>query len=140
MPNFSGMNLASAISTALRSGETPSYVGGGVLGVVVPSDWTVCFAKPSGHSVTFYAAKDCSPDSNSQSGPAAPSPEVSGFVDQNLQAAENNLSSGGLGYNEIGGGDLGIFLPSDWTVCYATNVGGATDLYAAKSCTPQPAS
>jgi hypothetical protein len=134
------MNLASAISEARSSGETPSYVGGGVLGVIVPSDWTVCFASTSGRSVTFYASKDCSPDSNSQSGNQAPSQQVSALLNQNLQTAENNLSSAGFGYNEIGGGDLGIWLPSDWTVCYATNAGGATDLYAAKDCTPEPAS
>ena len=131
------MNLATAISNARSAGESPSYVGGGVLGIIVPSDWTVCYSSTSGSSVTFYSAKDCSPDSNSRSGSEAPN--VSGFVGQNLQAAESTLSSSGHGYNEIGGGDLGIILPSDWTVCYATNTAGTTDLYAAKNCTPEPA-
>ena len=134
------MNLAAAISNARSSGESPSYVGGGVLGVIVTSDWTVCFSSVTGQAVTFYAAKGCAPDSNSRTGPAASSQKLSGLAGQNLQTAENTLSSGGSGYNEIGGGALGIIVPSDWTVCYATNAGGATDLYAAKDCTPRPAS
>jgi hypothetical protein len=139
-PAYQGMNLATAIPNAQKSGSAASYVGGGDFGVIVTSDWTVCFAHSTGASIVFYASKDCTPDSNSVSGPAAQSSTVAQLIGQNLQTAENTLSASNYGYNEIGGGDLGIVLPSDWTVCYAENSAGVTQLYAAKDCTPQAAS
>lgn len=140
VPSYNGMNLATAVSQARSAGRSPSYVGGGLLGIIVTSDWTVCFSSANGNSVTFYASKDCNPDSNSKSGREAPTRTVGGLTGEDLQYAESKLSAAGYGYNEIGGGDLGIIVPSDWTVCYATNSGGSTDLYAAKDCTPDTAS
>ncbi len=133
-PAYNGMNLASAISTADSAGETPHDVGGGVLGIIDPSDWTVCFSTIDGNSVTFYAAKGCTPDANSQSGSTPSTTTVSALIGQNLQNAESSLRAAGSGYQEIGGGLLGIIVPADWTVCYATVASGAAQLFAAKDC------
>jgi len=138
-PAYDGMNLAYAISAAQSAGETPYDVGGGLLGILVASDWTVCFFAVDGSSVTFYAAKSCAPDPNSRSG-AAPSAAIVGtLVGKDLQTAETTLTVGRYGYAEIGGGGLGIIDPEDWTVCYATVAAGRAQLFAAKSCSSAPA-
>jgi hypothetical protein len=136
---YSGMNLATAISTVQAAGQTPYQVGGGTAGVIVASDWTVCFSKTVGNSVTFYVAKNCAPDANSKTGSTPSSAVVSPLVGQNLQTAETDLEAAGYGYDEVGGGDLGIIVPSDWTVCYALSAPAAADLFAAKDCTAEPA-
>lgn len=125
----------------MSRGLSPYDVGGGLLGIVVSSDWTVCFSSQVGNSMTFFAAKGCSPDSNSQSGSAVSASTVHGLIGQNLQSAESSLSAAGSGYAQIGGGDLGIDVPAHWTVCYATlGSAGVAELYAAKDCTPEAAS
>ena len=138
-PAYDGMNLAYAISAAQSAGESPYDVGGGLLGIIVASDWTVCFFAVDGSSVTFYAAKSCAPDPNSRSG-AAPSAAVVGtLVGKDLQTAEATLTVHRYGYAEIGGGGLGIIDPENWTVCYAAVVAARAQLFAAKSCTSAPA-
>jgi hypothetical protein len=134
------MNLATAISTAQSAGETPYDIGGGVLGIILPSDWTVCFSQIVGSSVTFYAAWSCAPDSNSRSGSAPSSTTVSVLVGGNLGTAESALSTAGFGYQEIGGDLLGILDPSDWSLCYATVSPAGAQLFGAKDCSRKPAS
>lgn len=137
---FQGMNLADAIKAGEAGGEAVQYVGGGDLGIVDPSNWTPCFVTEKANTLTFFAAKSCNSDSNSQSGGNPPTGVAAGLVGKNLAAAESSLSTSGYGYYEIGGGDLGIIVRSDWTVCYADNNSlGAVELYAAKDCTPRPA-
>jgi hypothetical protein len=134
------MNLATAISAAQSAAETPYDVGGGLLGIIVPSDWTVCFVQIAGSSVTFYAAWNCAPDSNSRSGSVPSGTTVSALVGGNLETAESALSAAGFGYQESGGDLLGILDPSDWSVCYATVSSAGAELFAAKDCSSKPAS
>lgn len=64
---------------------------------------------------------------------------VGALVGKDLQTAESTLSAAGSGYEEIGGGDLGIIDPVDWTVCYAIVSSSGAELFAAKDCTSAPA-
>jgi hypothetical protein len=140
IPAYDGVNLAYAISAAQNAGETPYDVGGGLLGIIVPSDWTVCFFAVDGGSVTLYAAKSCAADPNSRRG-AEPSTAVIGtLVGEDLQTAETTLMAGRYGYAEIGGGGLGILDPEDWTVCHATVASARAQLFAAKNCSSALAS
>lgn len=135
---YAGMNLQAAIDAAERAGVSPEDVGGGDLGIVVARDWTVCFASPSTRSVTFFAAKGCAADS-SVAGVSVPPKVVASLVGRNLESDEHELASSKYGYQEIGGGTLGILDPDNWTVCYARrSSSGSAQLFAAKDCTPEP--
>lgn len=53
---------------------------------------------------------------------ATPSPSSiplvpSDLVNERLDVAETELNEKGVGYNEVGGGSLGIVVKSNWIVC-----------------------
>ena len=64
VPNVTGQELDHAEATLRAGGLHYKVFGGGVFGVVVASDWTVCSQKPSGgtkaSSVNLVVARSCS--------------------------------------------------------------------------------
>jgi hypothetical protein len=64
---------------------------------------------------------------------------VPDLVGMNLQQAEDELDSRGLGHDAVGGGTFGIVVRSNWQVCRQVPVAGkkakAVTLHLARGCT-----
>jgi len=52
--------------------------------------------------------------------------KVPNEVGERLDVAEDDLSSKGLTFQEIGGGVVGIVVKSNWTVCQTKPAAGST--------------
>jgi len=78
-------------------------------------------------ALTFTALYVVPRLNDSSSPPAQPSGiTVPSLVGQPLDAAEQRLRALGLRSNEVGGGILGVLIPSDWEVCQTSPAADAT--------------
>ena len=112
VPDVTGQRLDVAEDTLDSADLRYDAVGGGSLGIVVRSHWTVCRQTPtpgaSARSVTLFVARSC---------PAAGSDVVPDVVGDSLEAAKDELEAEGFAVvAQSADGDL-ILVEHLWTVC-----------------------
>lgn len=132
-PDVTGERLDVAENALDASGLRYRTVGGGALGIVVRSHWTVCRQSPrpgiGARSVTLFVARAC---------PAARPVVVPDVIGDDLDDAESTLEQAGLRVSaESVEGDP-ILVRSLWTVCDQSPAPGlrgrAVELYVAHDC------
>ena len=133
LPDLSGERLDVAEDTLDRAGLRYEAVGGGALGIVVRSRWTVCRQRPAAgvtsRSVTLFVARSC---------PAAGSDVVPDVIGDSLEDAKGELEA--EGFAVVAGSADGdpILVEQLWTVCdqfpEPGRRGHAVELEVARDC------
>jgi beta-lactam-binding protein with PASTA domain len=106
VPDVTGQPLNGAEDRLDAAGLDHQTSGGGLLGIVIRSNWTVCSQSPAprrkASSVVLSVARSCS---------------IPDVRDESLDDAEDTLSEAGIPYSEQSLDDGPIVVDSLWTVC-----------------------
>ena len=111
IPDVVGQHLDTAQDTLDTAGLRYQTVGGGALGIVVRSHWTVCRLNPAAgkiaRSVTLFAARSCAADLQ----------VVPDVVDGQLEDAREQLEAAGFRVVVRSVDGDAILVQRLWTVC-----------------------
>lgn len=112
VPDVVGQRLDAAQATLDATGLRYETIGGGALGIVVRSHWTVCRQTPApgtkARSVTLFAARSC---------PAASPAVVPDVIDDQLEDARTQLEAAGFTVTARSVNGDPIVVEDLWTVC-----------------------
>jgi beta-lactam-binding protein with PASTA domain len=136
VPDVTGERLDVAQDRLDAIGLRYETVGGGALGVVVRSHWTVCSQEPKAGTVAravhLVVDRSCPLPPPPRS---AIVPEVTG---ERLDDAERELERLGVRFEAYADGDGPIVVAANWTVCDQYPAGGEAgeivELYAEHVC------
>ena len=112
VPAVTGERLDVAEDALDRTGLRYETVGGGALGIVVRSHWTVCRQTPtpgtSARSITLFVARSCA---------AAGQDVVPDVIDATLDDAKDDLEAEGFAVVAKSADGDPILVEHLWTVC-----------------------